>query len=122
MLISVGWLPPYWCPSRRLLRSRREDRGLVTRSKVAPKTGAASPPMARDRHSSSFTRRAIRTAPSCWHRNGPSDRPGECRHLAGNRHDDLVHVLASRAQLSVSFAQPHLGLPPDRLHLGGQLL
>jgi len=21
MLISVGWVPPYWCPSRRLLRS-----------------------------------------------------------------------------------------------------
>jgi hypothetical protein len=22
MLISVGWVPPYWCPSQRLLRSR----------------------------------------------------------------------------------------------------
>ena len=50
MLISVGWLPPYWCPSRRLLRSRLEGRGLVTRSKIAPKTGAASPPVARDRN------------------------------------------------------------------------
>src|SRR5207249_6954384 len=47
MLISVGWSPPYWCPSRRLLRSRLEGRGLVTRSKIAPKTGAASPPVAR---------------------------------------------------------------------------
>src|SRR6266700_2215162 len=48
MLISVDWLPPYWCPSRRLLRSRLEGRSLVTRSKIAPKTGAASPPVARD--------------------------------------------------------------------------
>src|SRR2546428_11420 len=44
MLISVGWVPPYWCPSRRLLRSRREDAGLVTRSKAAPQTGAAATP------------------------------------------------------------------------------
>jgi len=34
MLISVDWLPPYLCPSRRLLRSRDEDRGLITSPKV----------------------------------------------------------------------------------------
>src|SRR5207244_6332066 len=39
MLISVGWVPPYLCPSRRLLRSRVEDRGLVTRPKIAPIPG-----------------------------------------------------------------------------------
>src|SRR5437899_12097760 len=55
MLISVDWLPPYWCPSRRLLRSRLEGRGLVTRSKLAPKTGAASPPVARDPDQGAFT-------------------------------------------------------------------
>jgi hypothetical protein len=36
---ELGWLPPYWCPSRRLLRSRGEGRGLVTLPKIAPIPG-----------------------------------------------------------------------------------
>src|SRR6266540_3721137 len=39
MLISVGWLPPYLCPSRRLLRSMDEGRSLIIPSKVAPIPG-----------------------------------------------------------------------------------
>src|SRR6266540_4797791 len=39
MLRSVGWVPPYRCPSRRLLRSRGEGPGLITRSKIAPIPG-----------------------------------------------------------------------------------
>src|SRR2546422_2519556 len=74
MLISVGWLPPYWCPSRRLLRSRLEGRGLVTRSKIAPKTGAASPPMARDRDQRWFAPSPGWAAGLRRHR----DRSGDC--------------------------------------------
>ncbi len=43
MLISVDWVPPYWCPSQRLLRSRVEGRSLVTRSKIAPIPGLRLP-------------------------------------------------------------------------------
>src|SRR5438445_11186870 len=84
MLISVGWLPPYWCPSRRLLRSRLEGRGLVTRSKIAPKTGAASPPMARVRDQRWF-------APSPGWAAGlrrPRDRAGDGGVRLGNRPND----------------------------------
>src|SRR5262245_33424160 len=34
-----GWLPPCRCPSRRLLRSRDEGPGLITRSKITPIPG-----------------------------------------------------------------------------------
>ena len=33
------WVPPYWCPSWRLLRSRGEGQSLITRSKIAPIPG-----------------------------------------------------------------------------------
>ena len=49
------------------------------------------------------------------HRHEPGDRPGEGRHLAGNRHDDLVDVLAAGTQLPIPLAQPHLRLPADRI-------
>lgn len=57
MLISVGWVPPYWYPSRRLLRSRHEGPGLVTLIEDCADPGAASPSMTRvpdARHSSSL--------------------------------------------------------------------
>src|SRR5215470_19890203 len=112
MLISVGWLPPYWCPSRRLLRSRLEGRGLITRSKIAPKTGAASLPVARDRDQWSFPP----SPPWCAVRsrrdgNHACNRPSERGHLPRDGHHDLVHVLPARAQQPVPFAQPELGLP-----------
>ena len=47
MLISVGWVPPCWYPSRRLLRSRHEGRRLVTRIEGCADPGAASPSMTR---------------------------------------------------------------------------
>ena len=92
MLISVGWVPQYWCPSRRLLRSRLEGRGLVTRSKIAPKTGAASPPVARvsiNAHGPSAPRTAAgpraggyRDSPSLNRR--PVLRPRAMRHHQGS--------------------------------------
>src|SRR5947209_13750094 len=122
MLISVGWLPPYWCPSRRLLRSRLEGRGLVTRSKIAPKTGAASPPMARDRDQRWFAPSPGWAAGLRRHRDRSGDGPSERRHLPRNRDDDLVHMFAARAQQPVPLAQPQLGLPRDGAHLGGYVL
>src|SRR5262245_28235839 len=122
MLISVGWLPPYWCPSRRLLRSRLEGRGLVTRSKIAPKTGAASPPMARDRDHWQFPASPLLPVRLRGDRDCPCDRPGEGHHLPCDGDHDLVHVLASRTQQAVPLAQPQLGLPGDGPHLGGHLL
>jgi hypothetical protein len=47
MLISVGWVPPYWYPSRRLLRSRHEGLRLATLIEGCADPGAASPPMTR---------------------------------------------------------------------------
>ena len=47
MLISVGWVPPYWYPSRRLLRSRHEGPRLATLIEGCADAGAASPPMTR---------------------------------------------------------------------------
>src|SRR5215831_18751074 len=111
MLISVGWVPPYWCPSRRLLRSRLEGGGLVTRSKIARKTGAASPLAARDHRQRGFT------LPQWWdglsrHRRDRSrDRPGEGCHLSRNSDDDLLDMFAARAQEAVPLAQLQLGLP-----------
>ena len=99
MLISVGWVPPYWCPSRRLLRSRGEGRGLITRSKIAPIPG---PPLRR------WLEIVVNVPglslpgggrPSGGHRHEARDRPPEGGYLAGNGHDDLVDVLASRRQL-----------------------
>src|SRR6266852_1692144 len=122
MLISVGWVPPYWCPSRRLLRSRDEGRCLVTRSKVTPIPG---PRLVRwleiaiNRFALQCSRRS---APSARARDRAGDRPGEGRHLSGDGHDDLIDVLAARRQLAVPLAQAHLRLPADRLHLGRQLL
>src|SRR5437773_1240381 len=122
MLISVGWLPPYWCPSRPLLRSRLEGRGLVTRSKIAPKTGAASPPMARDRDQRWFAPSPGWAAGLRRHRDRSGDCPSERRHLPRNRDDDLVHMFAPRAQQPVPLAQPQLGLPRDGADLGGKVL
>src|ERR1043166_4532243 len=121
MLISVDWLPPYWCPSRRLLRSRLEGRGLITRSKIAPKTGAASPPVARDPDQSCCAPRLATAFRLRCNRDRAGDRPRERGHLPGNRDDDLVHVFAPRAQQSVPLAQPQLRLPRDGADLGGNV-
>src|SRR5574337_1376598 len=102
MLISVGWLPPYLCPSRRLLRSRGEGRSLVTRSKIAPIPGL------RLRRwlevvIKVFALRAARCAASSGgQRDGAGDRPGEGRHLPGDGHHDLVGMLAAGGQLTRS--------------------
>src|SRR5687768_13856931 len=106
MLISVDWVPPYWCPSRRLLRSRREDPGLVTRSKVTPKTGAASPPMTRARNHSWFASSSVGRGAVTTQRHRSRDRPREGRHLPRDGNHDLVHVLAPGAQPSIPLAEP----------------
>src|SRR6266511_4154396 len=115
MLISVGWLPPYWCPSRRLLRSRDEGRSLLTRSKIAPIPGP------RRRRwleiiiiACEFLLPAGR-CPSRRQRHAARDGPGKGGHLARDGHDDLVDVLAASGQLPIPTAQPHLRLPADRL-------
>src|SRR6266508_609030 len=123
MLISVGWLPPYLCPSRRLLRSRDEGRGLITLSKVAPLPGPRLVPMARDHNAiRPWTRVGSPPAASGGERDQAGDGPGEGRHFPCDGHDDLIGVLAARGQLAVALAQAHLGLPVDRLHPARQLL
>src|SRR2546425_1165456 len=121
MLISVDWLPPYWCPSRRLLRSRLEGRGLITRSKIAPKTGAASPPMARDRDQWSL-RRLRGAVGSRGERNRARNRPSERGHVPCDGHHDLVHVLPARPQQPVPLAQPDLSFPRNGPDLRRNLL
>jgi len=122
MLISVGWVPPYWCPSRRLLRSRGEGRGLITRSKIAPIPGPRLRRWLEIVINVSVLRLPRCARPSSGQRHDARDRPGEGGHLSGNRHDDLVDVLASRGQLPIPFAESHLRLPADGLDLGRQLL
>src|SRR6266446_4478874 len=122
MLISVGWVPPYRCPSRRLLRSRGEGRGLITRSKIAPIPG---PRLRRwlemvIKGSALQLPRGARLSGSA--RDDARDGPGEGGHLAGNGHHDLVDVFAAGGQLPIPFAQADLRLPADRLDLGRQLL
>src|SRR6266536_1252005 len=122
MLISVGWLPPYWCPSRRLLRSRDEGRGLITRSKIAPIPGPRRRRWLEIIISDSERRRPRGVVPSGSHGHEARDRPGEGGHLSSNGHHDLVDVLPTGRQLQIPPAQPHLRLPADRLHLRRQLL
>jgi len=119
MLISVDWLPPYWCPSRRLLRSRREGRGLVTRSKIAPKTGAASP-FDGSKSKAMLVRSVIPAVRLCHDATGTvRDGPGKRRHLAGDGDHDLVHVFAPCSQQAVPLTQPQLGFPRDGPHFTG---
>src|SRR5437667_11904437 len=105
MLRSVGWVPPYRCPSRRLLRSRGEGRGLITRSKIAPIPG----PRLRRWLEIVIKGCALRLprcgCPSGGERDEARDGPGEGGHLAGNGHHDLVDVFAAGGQLPISFAQ-----------------
>src|SRR3990172_5053573 len=122
MLISVGWLPPYWCPSRRLLRSRGEGRSLVTPSKIAPIPGLRLRRWLEIVIKSAVPRRLLRCGPSGGERHEARDRPRKGGHLPGDSHHDLVDVLAPSAQLPIPLAQPHLRLPADRLDLGRQLL
>src|SRR6266567_1484651 len=122
MLISVGWVPPYRCPSRRLLRSRGEGPGLITRSKIAPIPG----PRLRRWLEIGITGSALRL-PRCGRPSGGQryelgDRPGEGGHLAGNGHHDLVDVFAAGGQLPIPLAQTDLRLPADRLDLGRERL
>src|SRR6266571_6698531 len=120
MLISVDWLPPYLCPSRRLLRSRGEGRSLVTRSKIAPIPG---PRLRRWLEVViNVSRPSAARCRSRGQRHPAGDRPGEGRHLAGNGDHDLVDVLAPGGELPIPLAEPHLRLPTDGLDLGRQLL
>src|SRR5262245_51488779 len=118
MLRSVGWVPPYRCPSRRLLRSRDEGRSLITRSKVAPIPGLRPHRWLEV----AFKRAALRGARGQTSSGGnwdeARDRPRERGHLAGDGHHHLVDVLAAGGELPVAAAQPHLRLPADGLHLG----
>src|SRR2546428_5115266 len=122
MLISVDWVPPYLCPSRRLLRSRVEDLGLVTRSKIAPIPGPRLRRWLEIVFNVSMLRSARCSPASQGQRDGAGDRPGEGGHLPGNGDDDLVGVLATGAQLPIPFAQAHLCFPADGPHLGRQRL
>src|SRR5215475_7032142 len=102
-LISVGWVPPYWYPSRRLLRSRHEGPGLVTLIEGCADPGAASPPMTRVHDPARpLLARAAAAVRLRRLRQRPRDRPRERRHLARNRHDHLIDVLPARAQLSIA--------------------
>src|SRR6266508_3190313 len=111
MLISVGRLPPYLYPSRRLLRSRDEGRGLITLSKVAPIPGPRLIPMARDHN-------AIRP----WTRVGLAARSVRWRAGRCGRWPRQRRPFPARGQLAVALAQAHLSLPADRLRRGRQLL
>src|SRR5512132_1074180 len=122
MLRSVGSVPPYRCPSRRLLRSRGEGRGLITRSKIAPIPGPRLRRWLEIGIKGSALRLPRWVRPSGGKRDEARDGPSERGHLASNRHYDLVDVLPAGGQLPIPFAQAHLRLPADRLDLGRQRL
>src|SRR3972149_6736656 len=122
MLISVGWVPPYRCPSRRLLRSRDEGRGLITRSKIAPIPGPRLRRWLEIVITGSGFRLPRWARPSGGERDDARDGPGEGGHLAGNSHHDLVDVRPAGGQLPIPFAQADLRFPADRLDLGRQRL
>src|SRR6266478_4359930 len=122
MLRSVGWVPPYRCPSRRLLRSRGEGRGLITRSKIAPIPGPRLRRWLEIAIKDSVLRVPRGACLSGSERNEARDGPGEGSHLAGNGHHDLVDVFAAGGQLPIPSAQADLRLPADRLDLGRQRL
>src|SRR6266536_4584434 len=122
MLISVGWVPPYRCPSRRLLRSRGEGRGLITRSKIAPIPGPRLRRWLEMVINVSGVRLSRCGRPSGGERDDARDGPGEGGHLASNGHHDLVDVFAAGGQLPIPFAQADLRLPADRLDLGRERL
>src|SRR6266849_1145833 len=121
MLISVGWVPPYRCPSRRLLRSRGECRGLITRSKIAPIPGPRLRQWLEIGIKVSELRRPRGGYPSGGERDDARDGPGEGGHLAGNGHHDLVDVFAAGGQLPIPSAQADLRLPAARLNRGREL-
>src|SRR3990170_502303 len=122
MLISVGWVPPYRGPSRRLLRSRGEGCGLITRSKIAPIPGPRLRRWLEIGIKVSALRLPCRDRLSGGQRHEARDGPGEGGHLAGNSHHDLVDVFAAGGQLPIPFAQADLRFPADRLDLGLELL
>src|SRR5260370_22881884 len=95
MLISVGWVPPYWCPSRRLLRSRGEGRGLVTRSKIAPIPGPRLRRWLEIVITVSGLRRPRCVRPSGGQRHDARDRPGE----GGHRSEEHTSELQSHLNL-----------------------
>src|SRR6266852_4994528 len=115
MLISVGWVPPYRCPSRRLLRSRGEGRGLITRSKIAPIPGPRLRRWLEIMINVAGLRLPCGARLSGGQRDEARDGPGEGGHLAGNSHHDLVDVLPAGGQLPIPFAQADLRLPADGL-------
>src|SRR5258708_26313803 len=122
VLRSVGWVPPYRCPSGRLLRSGGEDRGLITRPKIAPMPGPRLRRWLEIGIKGSALRLPLWVRPSGGQGHEPGDGPGEGGHLAGNGHHDLVDVLPAGGQLPIPFAQAHLRLPADRLNLDRKLL
>jgi hypothetical protein len=122
MLISVDWVPPYWCPSRRLLRSRGEGRSLVTRPKIAPIPGLRLRRRLEIMINGSVLGAGRGAPQSGRQRHRAGNRPGECRHLAGDGHHDLVGVLAPSGELPIPLAQSYLGLPADPLDLRREFL
>src|SRR3989304_1198154 len=122
LLISVGWVPPYRCPSRRLLRSRGEGCGLITRSKIAPIPG----PRLRRWLEIGIMGSALGpprwTRPSGGQGHEPGGGPGEGGLRGGKAPPPLFAVFAGGGELPIPFAQADLRLPADRLDLGGQLL
>src|SRR5712691_9995262 len=122
MLRSVGWIPPYRCPSRRLLRSRGEGRGLITRSKIAPILWPRLRRWLEKVNTGAGARLSRGGCPSGGERHEPGDGPGEGGQLAGNGHHHLVDVFAAGGQLPIPSAQADLRLPANRLDLGRECL
>src|SRR5512144_2285960 len=93
MLISVGWVPPYWCPSRRVLRSR--GRGWWPHNALEGYADTGAAPLSLARACDHFIR-GLRLprwpGRSGGQRDEAGDGPGEGRHLAGDGHYDLVDV------------------------------
>ena len=121
LLLSVGWLPPYLHPSgaclclgTRMPYGSQRHRGLH-------QTGAAPLPM----HVTMVLTQGLGFARCHLLRFNVDlfgDRPDEPDQLPRHPYHHLVGMLASGDELSVAFAQAHLGFPTEVLQPLGFLL
>src|SRR2546425_1147627 len=116
MLIFVGWVPPYLCPSGACLGlDARVCRSLVTLTRVAPSPG---PRLRRESVSLMFRGWAALHG----HGLNAGDGPHEGRELTRDGGGHGVGVLAAREQSPVAPIEADLGAPGDVADGFGELL
>jgi hypothetical protein len=104
LLISVDWLPPYFCPYGRLPASTIED--LVKPHSVVE--GCAQPGLGPFPEPRSIDY-LIMILGSLLHL--PCDGPHECDQFSGDSSRGDIGVFTSSCEPAVALTEPHLGFP-----------